>query len=97
MALTELQLPSKTEFYRSLQNAASEMDALMLRWASMAEYLSRIETADLDSMGVAVGAVRTDLVDFRIAVNELVQLYNGTATTPTKNPSTVIDKIRRMG
>ena len=67
MALTELQLPSKSSFYNKLQLAASEMDQ-----------------------------IRTDLVDFRTVMEEVVQFYEGTATTATKAPNAIVDKIRKM-
>ena len=96
MALTELQLPAKTEFYRVIQSIASDIDNCMRRWEAVAEFVARMDTADLDAMSVAAGVVRTDLVDFRIALNNLVSLYNGNAVTPAKNPSTVIDSLRRI-
>ena len=97
MALTELQLPTKTEFYKVLQNAASEINNLMARWRDLSEFIARIETVDLDAMTVPSGVIRTDLVDFRVAVNEILALYDGTATTPAKNPSGVIEKVRKIG
>ena len=96
MALTELQRPTKDNFYRSLQNAASQMDNLMGHWANLAEFVGFVDTADLDAMGVAAGQVRTDLVNFRTVMNEIVAFYKGTATTQTNVPATVVDKIRTM-
>jgi hypothetical protein len=96
MALTELQLPTKAEFYRVIQSIASDIDNCMRRWEAVAEFVARMDTADLDAMSVAAGVVRTDLVDFRIALNNLVSLYNGNSVTPAKNPSTVIDSLRRI-
>lgn len=96
MALTELQLPTKESFYGNLQHAAKEMDNLMDRWKNLAEFIGMVGTADLDAMGVAAGQVRTDLVEFRTVLNEMLALYNGDAVTPTNAPNTVIDKIRMM-
>ena len=96
MSLTELQLPNKTDFYRSLQSAATQMDELMNKWKNMSEILALVEASDLDSMGVATGVVRTDLVNFRLAVNDLVNLYFGAAVTPANTPAIVIDRIRRV-
>jgi len=96
MALTELQLPTKAQFYSNVQSAATNIDGLMATYKKMAEFLAKMDTSDLDAMGIAAGQVRTDLVDFRVAVNEIIALYNGTATTPTKNPATVMAAIRRM-
>jgi hypothetical protein len=96
MALTELQLPAKDRFYRALQGAATEMDSLMTRWANLAEFVALVETADLDAMEVPVGQVRTDMVDFRTVLEEMVSLYNGDSVVPTNAPNEVIDKIRAI-
>ena len=96
MALTELQLPTKDNFYRNIQNAATQMDNLMRHWENLAEFIGLVGTADLDAMGVATGQVRTDLVDFRTVLNEVVAFYNGTSTSQTKVPSEIADKIRTM-
>ena len=96
MALTELQMPTKENFYANVRHAASEMNNLMKRWEDMAEFLGKMGVADLDAIGVAAGQVRTDLVDFRIVVEEQLELYNGSAVTPTKNASAVIDNLRTM-
>lgn len=96
MALTELQLPTKSNFYSNIQAAASEMDSIMSRWQNMVDFLATMDTSDLDAMGVAAGQVRTDLVDFRVAANNIVQLYYGSAVTPPKNPSNIMDRIRKL-
>lgn len=96
MALTELQLPDKSAFYQRIQNSATEFNNLMNRWRDLAEILAEVESTDLDAMGVAAGQVRTDLTDFRVVLNEMVSLYDGDAVTPTKNPSTIIDKVRSI-
>jgi hypothetical protein len=95
MALTELQLPTKSSFYSRLQSAATEMDEIMRRWQAQSEFIANIDTADLDAMGVAAGQVRTDLVNFRVAMEELVDFYNGGAVTATNNPANMVDLIRR--
>lgn len=55
-----------------------------------------IDAADLDAIGVAPGQVRTDLVDFRIMINEMISLWEGNTVTPTNAPNEVVDKIRAM-
>ena len=98
MALTELQLPTKANFFQSLQNAATQMDHLIARWDAMAEFIGRVETGDLDAMvpPVAPGVVRSDLIDFRTALNEVIAFYKGTSTTQTVIPADVIDQIRAI-
>ncbi len=96
MALTELQLPTKSNFYGVLQSAATEMDNLILRWKNMAEFIAMVETSDLDAMGVDTGQVRTDLNNFKVVIDEIVSLYEGNAVTPVNAPNAVIDKIRAM-
>jgi len=96
MALTELQLPTKEDFYRNIQHAATEMNNIMRRWQDMAEFLATVDAADMTSIGVPTGQVRTDLVEFRTAVEEIISLYQGNSVTPTNVPDAVMDKIRRM-
>lgn len=96
MALTELQLPEKAEFYGRVQSAANKMNNLIKQWEDLAEFIGIVGTADLDTMGVASGAVRTDLVEFRTVLNELAAFYNGTSTTQTEVPADIIDKIRSI-
>ena len=96
MSLTELQLPKKERFYGRLQSAATQMDNLMKQWENLAEFIGMVDTDDLDSMGVATGQVRTDLVDFRTVLNETIAFFNGTSTAQTRVPADIIDKIRSM-
>ena len=96
MALTELQLPSKETFYRAVRGAATEMDNLMNKWRNLSEYIGFVGTVDLDAMGVAPGQVRTDLTNFRTAINELLDAWDGNAVTPTNVPADVVDKIRNI-
>jgi hypothetical protein len=99
MALTELQLPTREVFYGRLQSAANQMNQLMHQWRDLAEFISMIAIPDdLDAMvpPVATGQVRTDLGNFRTAIEEILDLYDGNPVTPTNNPSAVIDKIRSM-
>ena len=96
MALTELQLPGKDEFYSNLQTVATNMKRLMNEWRDAADFIEDVDTNDLDTMGVPVGQVRTDLVDLRTILNEVHDFFTGTATTQTKIPKNIVDKIRRM-
>lgn len=96
MALTELQLPTKTSFYGRLQNAANKMNNIMHEWSEIAEFVSNVGAEELDSMGVSTGAVRIDLVEFRTVMEEIVAFFQGTSTTQTHVPETVVDKIRSM-
>ena len=96
MALTELQRPTKEDFYNTLRHSATEMNNLMMRWKSLAEGINMFGTADLDAMGVAAGQVRTDMVDYKTVLNELIAFFDGTATTQTKVPKTIINKIRAI-
>ena len=96
MALTELQRPDKATFYNEIQQAASNMNSVMNAWRDIAEFIGQMDTDDLDAIGVAAGQVRTDLINFRIAMQELTAFFDGTATTQTNVPAEVVDKIRRM-
>ena len=96
MALTELQLPTKQNFYGKLQNAASQMDILIKNWRDIAEFIGMVDASDLDAMGVAAGQVRTDLINFRSVLNEMIALYDGGVVTPTNPPNEIIDRIRHM-
>ncbi len=96
MALTEIQLPTKDLFYNNLQEAATQMNLLMSKWRDLAEFIGRVDAADLTEIGVPTGQARTDLTGFRTAINEFLAFYDGTAQTQTVVPGDVVDKIRRM-
>ena len=95
MALTELQLPDKATFYNEIQHAASQMNSIMNAWRDIAEFIGTMDTADLATMGVPTD-VGTDLVQFRTIMQELTAFFDGTGTTQTNVPATIVDKIRRM-
>ena len=96
MALTELQLPNKVDFYNNIQNVAGEISSAMHRWGLVASFVNRMETSDLDAMSIASGVVRSDLVDLKNLLNNFVALWGNQAVTPTKNPQTVVDSIRKI-
>jgi len=96
MALTEIQLPTKQLLYDNLQEAATQMNKLMTAWRDLAEFIGRIDTSDLDAITVPVGQERTDLNNFRTAINEFLAFYDGTAQTQTVVLGDVVDLIRRM-
>ena len=75
MALTELQLPTKTEFFANIQNVATNMRRLMDEWKAVADFIEDVATVDLDSIGVATGQVRTDLYEFRTTLNEMHNFF----------------------
>jgi len=96
MPLTEVQLPNKTRFYDDLQSIAGEIASRMLRWQQASTFIQTMGTADLDAMGVPSGQIRTDLLQFRIVLDEIISLYSGATITPTYNPADVMDRIRKM-
>lgn len=96
MALTEIQLPIKADFYQGLRSVAGEMKSRMLRWKELSEFLAKMGTVDMDAMGIPAGEVRTDLTDFRVALNEVISLFEGNAVTPINSPEVVMDKFRKM-
>jgi len=94
--LTELQQPTKTDFYNTLQNVAGEISSAKHRWGLIANFINRMDAADLDAVGVASGQVRTDLTDLKNLLNEIVSLLNNQSITPSKDPQLVLDALRRM-
>ena len=96
MALTEIQLPTKDEFYNNISSAATNMNGLMHQWQDLAQFIASAGIEDLDAMGIPTGTIRTDIVNFRTVLNEMAEFFNGTSTTQTVIPSDVVDKIRRM-
>jgi hypothetical protein len=88
MALTELQLPERTAFYRELRGVAGEAKSRSLRWNEISEFIQTVGTADLDAMGVPVGQVRTDLVAFRTSLDNIVTAIEAEYVT--------LDKFRAM-
>ena len=97
MSLTELQRPTKLNFYDRLQKVAYQMEDLINRWDMVSEFIGFIESSDLDAMGVPTGQIRTDLANLRTAMNEFIAYYRGESTTQTVVPGIAVDKIRNMG
>ena len=96
MALTELQIPNKEEFYNEIQAIAGEMASRMARWKLASEFISKLDAADMDSMEIPSGQVRSDLSDFRTMIDEILSLWEGGSVTPANSPKEVCDEIRRM-
>jgi len=94
MALTEIQLPNKSNFYAKLQDAANKLDKTMSEYKRIAEFIDRMDSSDLDAMTVEAGQARTDLVAFKQAINDMLSLWDGNSVTPTIAPSEAIDRIR---
>jgi hypothetical protein len=95
MALTEIQLPIKANFYAKLQDAANKLDKTMEEYRRIQEFIGRMDHTDLDAMGVPEGQARTDLMAFRDAINELLSLWEGNAVAqPDIAPCEAIDRIR---
>ena len=96
MAITELQLPGKTDFYNTMQNIAGEISSSMHRWGLVASFVNRMETSDLSAMGVTNATVITDLIDMKNLLNNFVSLWNNQAVTPTKDPQAIVNAVRKM-
>lgn len=101
MPLTELQRPTKEDFYKNMRNNATAIYQIMNSTIRrMTEFLALVDSDTLDDMGVpAAGSddgLRTDLVNFRTAFNEFLDFWDGTATTQTVVPKTIVNKIRNM-
>jgi len=96
MALTELQQPTKDEFYGNLQAAAGELIRIMTKLEHVYEFIDDVDVDTLNNMGVPAGVVRIDMDNFRNVLSEFVSLWNNNAVAPANNPQEMIDKIRRM-
>lgn len=96
MAMTEIQLPTKDNFYRAVQAAATELDNIMLRLGNFSEFIGRMDVSDLNAIGVPQGQTRTDLTNLRTAINEIVAFYNGTSTAQTVVPADATEELRRL-
>ena len=97
MALTEVQLPSKTTFYAKLNHAANQMNKVMNEWQNLADFVGGIDTSDLTAMGVPTGGnLQTNLSNFRTMINEMVLYYNGGTISRTNTPEDVVNLIRSM-
>lgn len=94
MALTSFQLPSYQEFRAQIQNAATKINDLVNTWRDISEFVGRMDTSDLDAMGVPTGQIRTDLNNFRTLLDELVSFMEGNAVTPSNIPEDIIEVLR---
>lgn len=104
MALTEMQLQLATtlipdckfRLYSILQDTAADLSSAMHKMELIAGFINRMETADLDTLQVPAGQIRTDMINFKTVLNYFVSLWGNQAVTPAVNPKTVVDSIRRM-
>jgi len=96
MALTELQQPSKQDLYAALQSLSGELLRLRNKVKQTYEFIDKMDATTLDNMSVPSGDVRTDMVDFRNLLSEIVTLFDNTSVTPAKDPLVVINNIRRI-
>jgi len=96
MALNDAQIPSKSTLYSVIQSVATDLNRMVNRLSDLSEFLQRMDTADLDAIGVPSTDIRSQLVAFRVMLDELVRFLNGDSVTPTNDPSTVIDMFRRI-
>lgn len=98
MALTEIQLPaSKETFYAKLNYAANQMNKCMDNWSDLADFIANVTTADLTAMSIPTGGqLQTDLGEFRVMINEMIDYYNGDTISRTNTPNDVVNKIRSM-
>lgn len=104
MALTEIQLhmattlvpDCKLRLYSMLQDAAAKLSSTMHEMELVAAFINRMETADLDTLQIPAGQIRTDLTNLKTVLNYFVSLWGNQAVTPTLAPQTVVNAIRRM-
>lgn len=97
MSLTEIQRPeNKQQLFGRCNFSADRFDQEMRSVANFAEALNFIDESDMDALNIDAGEARTNLVNYRIALNEMVAFYYGMATTQTNIPADVIDKIRTL-
>ena len=96
MALTELQLPTKSDFYNNLQGSAGELIRVMVRYELLASFLGKLTTEDWDAMQIPTGQVRTDILNFKLTVDDFTAIWHNEAVTPHMDPQVVTDQIRRM-
>lgn len=100
MALTELKQPTKVDFYATMKNAMSTLRNTMFQLERLSEDLALMDAATLDSMGLPASGsdngLRSALADARTMCNEMIGFFNGSSTTQTAVPKTIVNKLRSM-
>lgn len=94
MAISEIQLPNKQEFYRHIQTIAGEVKNKMLRWGEVSEFINAMTGTDLTKMGITDPQAIAELVDFKNMLGELVGTFDGKAPILKKPHRGVINKLR---
>ena len=89
MALNEIQLPSKDDFYQVVRSVAGEMKSRMIRWKEISEFIAEMDAADMDAMGVPAGTLRTKLVEFRTALDAQIAYFES-------NTQSIMDEFRKI-
>lgn len=97
MALTELQqFADKEDFYNNCRTVAGDYLRAIERIRQFAERLGDMTAADLDTLSVPnTGSIRSDIVAFRVALQEIVSIYDNNPVTPVKAHDDVMDQVRR--
>lgn len=89
MAMNEVQLPTKDDFYRVIRNAANQVESNGVRWTDLSNALAALTVEDLNAMGVpTTGTLRTDLAAVRTSLANIV--------TAIQAESAVFSKFRNL-
>lgn len=96
MALNEIQTPEPATFKNEIQQAATQMNGIMNAWRDISKFIIKMVEVDITAVGITDQTTIDDLIDFRVAMREVTNFYDGIATTQTNVPAAVVDKIRRM-
>ena len=89
MALNEIQLPSKDDFYQTIRSVSGEMKSRMIRWKEISEFIADMDATDMDAMGIPSGELRTKLVEFRTALDAQIVYFEA-------NTQSIMDEFRKI-
>ena len=93
MAQNECQQMLKPDFYANLRNQISTIYNHMSALKRLSEFLSSMDQDTATAMTIS-SEVQTDMNNLRTAITELLDFYEGTATSQTKVLKGEINKLR---
>jgi len=93
MAQNACQQMSLAEFYMSLRALITKVYDSNQKLVRASEFLASMDAATATNMGIDT-ITRDVIADLRIAINESLDFYDGTATSRTKILKDQINKLR---
>lgn len=95
MAQNACQQMTLSDFYANLRNIVSTVYNTNQKLERASEFLNTMDATTATNMGMD-NTTRDDVAALRIAINEMLAFYDGTATSRTRVLKDEINRLRYM-